>query len=253
MGFREDAPGFFAALTETFRCADLAHLLNEERQSALLSLADFLMEENAKYNLTAITDRDGILLRHFADSATLARHLAPGARLLDVGCGAGFPSLVLAILRPDLSVTALDSTEKRVRYVNSAAAHLSLSNIRAITLRAEDGAKSGSAHGMRERFDVVTARAVARLPILAELCLPYVRCGGFFLAMKGKGAEEEVAESLFAIRTLGGELVPTEDEVLTGSSGETMTRRTVAVRKVSPTPAAYPRHFSQISKKPLVK
>jgi 16S rRNA (guanine527-N7)-methyltransferase len=173
--------------------------------------------------------------------------LQEGASLLDVGCGAGFPSLVLAILRPDLSITALDSTEKRVRYVASAAALLGLVNLKAVCMRAEDGAKGE----LRESFDAVTARAVARLPILTELCIPYVKLGGVFLAMKGSGGDLELAEAERAIALLGGRVVCMYESHLSNGLGEELTRTVAEIKKVAHTPALYPRHFSKISKKPL--
>lgn len=239
--------GFISELRRVFSLCGIGELLSEEAESRLFRLSEYLVSENEKYNLTAVTDCPGIILRHLADSASLSPLLREGASLLDVGCGAGFPSLVLAILRPDLRVSALDATEKRVRYVASAAELLGLSNLTAICLRAEDGARGE----MRESFDFVTARAVARLPILAELCLPYVRVGGSFLAMKGSGGELELSEAGKAISVLGGKIEQVRESTLSDGQGETLTRMIAEIRKISHTPALYPRHFSKISKKPL--
>lgn len=240
---------FLPLLLRVFQNCGLERYLDGERAERLAELAEHLVLENEKYNLTAVTDPEGIALRHFADSAAILPLLPGQISVLDVGCGAGFPSLVLALLRPDLSVTALDATEKRVRYVADTAARLGISNLTAVCMRAEDGAKTGAP--LRESFDFVTARAVARLPILAELCLPFVRVGGRFLAMKGSSAEVEVAEAVRAIPTLGGKLVSVKEERLASGYGTEITRATVEILKVTPTPAAYPRHFSRISKKPL--
>lgn len=242
-----DRNAFISELRRIFSLCGLGELLGEDVESRLFTLSEYLVSENEKYNLTAVTDQSGIILRHLADSASLSSLLTGGASLLDVGCGAGFPSLVLAILRPDLSVTALDATEKRVRYVASAAELLGLSNLTALCLRAEDGAKGN----LRESFDFVTARAVARLPILSELCLPYVKMGGAFLAMKGSGGELELSEAGSAISVLGGKTVCMHGTTLTDGLGETLTRTVAEIRKISHTPALYPRHFSRISKKPL--
>ena len=239
--------GFTSELRRVFALCGLDGLLDELAESRLFRLAEYLVSENEKYNLTAVVDQDGIILRHFADSAALASSLAKGTKLLDVGCGAGFPSLVLAILRPDLSVTALDATEKRVRYVAAAAELLGLENLRAVCMRAEDGAKGE----LRESFDYVTARAVARLPILAELCIPYVRLGGEFLAMKGSEGELELSEAAHAVSLLGGKVLALQESTLSNGRNEPLTRKIAKIRKVSHTPMLYPRHFSKISKKPL--
>lgn len=240
---------FVPALCRVFDRLGLGAYLADGRAERLASLADYLVTENEKYNLTAVTDEAGIILKHFADSAAPIPLLPEGARLVDVGCGAGFPSLVLALLRPDLRVTALDATEKRIRYVAAAASRIGASNLDAVCMRAEDGARAGGE--LRESFDVAVARAVARLPVLCELCLPFVRVGGIFLAMKGSGAAAELEESKRAIPTLGGRLVSAAEEALDNGEGMTITRTSIVISKTAPTPAAYPRHFSKISKKPL--
>lgn len=240
---------FVPLLYRTFEACGLGHHLTRERAEKLAFLAQYLVSENEKYNLTAVTDEREIILKHYADSAAPASLFPKGARVLDVGCGAGFPSLVLALVRPDLRITALDATEKRVRYVAAAAQQLGLTNLETVCMRAEDGARPGAP--MRESFDTVTARAVARLPILCELCLPFVRVGGSFIAMKGSGGVAETEEAGSAISVLGGKLISAREEVLDDGQGGQMTRTTVQILKASPTPAAYPRHYSKISKKPL--
>lgn len=242
-----DEKSFTSALTRTFGDNGLGGMLNRERTELFYKLTVRLIEENEKYNLTAITDPDKIILNHYADCATLAARLPKGAKVVDVGCGAGFPTLPVAILRPDVKITALDSTAKRVNYVAESARLLGLDNVEALAMRAEDGAKKPE---LRERFDVATARAVAEMRTLTELCLGYVRVGGSFIAMKGKNAEFELAGAKRAIAIMGGGAPSTETVRLVGM-GEELSHPLIIVPKKSKTPTEYPRPFAKISKKPL--
>lgn len=237
---------FISALGATFEKCGLGGLLDGEKSVAFFRLYTRLSEENKKYNLTAVTDEAGVILKHFADSASCARYLPKGASLLDVGCGAGFPSLPLAIVRPDLAITALDATAKRVKYVTDTAALLSLTNVTGVTARAEEYAKVP----MREAFDCVTARAVANLRALSELCLPFVRVGGLFLSMKATGAREELEDARRAIGMLGAKVEKVEDFTLS-DGGEELSRTAILIRKAKPTDATYPRPWAKILKKPL--
>ncbi len=243
---REEYTAFLEELSAVFAENGLRDLLTEEACDRFYRLTAHMLAENEHYNLTAIKDRAGIILRHYADSLLCARYLAPGTRLLDVGCGAGFPTLPLAICRPDLHITALDATEKRVRYVAGCATLLGLSNVETVTARAEEYAKGPA----RESFDCVTARAVAELRTLAELCIPCVRQGGLFLAMKAKNAEEELAAAAPGIGTLGCRLTKKENITLCGG-GESLTRTALLFTKNKPTPEAYPRPYARMLKKPL--
>ena len=238
---------FKAELSKTFKANGLGQLLNAERSEKFLTLTKRLLEENEKYNLTAITEPKKIILNHYADCATLALRLPKGASVIDVGCGAGFPSIPLAIVRDDLKIFAIDSTAKRVNYVSKTAELLGLKNLTAEVMRAEDGAKMPE---YRESFDFATARAVANLRVLTELCLPYVKLGGAMIAMKGKNAEYELSESKKAIAILGGKGAKIENITLK-SSDEDATHPLVIIEKKAKTPSAYPRPFAQISKKPL--
>ena len=238
---------FLAELRSVFERNGLSRLLNEEKCGKFLSLTERMLEENEKYNLTAITDTDKIILNHYADCAALAEVLPSGASVCDVGCGAGFPTLPIAILREDITVLGIDSTAKRIAYVNETARLLELKNVRAVAMRAEEGGKNSL---YREKFDVATARAVANLQILSELCLPYVKVGGAFLAMKGRGAAEELRSAALAIGALGGADISTKEIELCGKE-EVLSHPLITVRKVKKTPGIYPRPYAKILKKPL--
>ena len=238
---------FKAELSRVFKENGLGSLLNIEKSDAFYKLTVRMLEENEKYNLTAITDPSKIILNHYADCATLAARLKKSATIIDVGCGAGFPTLPLAIVRPDLKITAMDSTAKRVNYVAETAQMLGLDNVVAVTMRAEDGGKSPD---YRERFDYATARAVAEMRVLAELALPFVKVGGQMVAMKGKNAEFELSSAKKAIATLGGRNTACDTVTLKGS-GEVLTHPLIIIDKKEKTPVTYPRPFAQISKKPL--
>lgn len=234
-------------LTRVFGDNGLSSLLNRDKVDMLYRMTVRLLEENEKYNLTAITDVDKIILNHYADCATLAKYLPRGARLADIGCGAGFPTLPVAILRPDVTITAIDSTAKRVNYVNDTAHMLGLTNVTAIAMRAEDGALSGE---YREKYDVVTARAVAELRVLAELCLGYARVGGKFIAMKGKNAEYELSGAKRAITIMGGRGYELVNIKLSGGY-EVLEHPLIIIDKKEKTPGSYPRAYAKISKSPL--
>ena len=238
---------FKAELSRVFKENGLASLLSMEKSEKFLMLTKRMLTENEKYNLTAITDPSKIILNHYADCATLAARLPKGAKIIDVGCGAGFPTLPLAIVREDVEILAMDSTAKRIAYVEESAKLLGLTNVKAVAMRAEDGAVKPE---YREKFDFATARAVAELRILCELCLPYVKVGGQMIAMKGKNAEFELSNSKKAMAILGAKGVKVEDIKLTNGSEE-LTHPLIIIDKKSKTPDAYPRPFAKISKKPL--
>lgn len=242
-----DEKKFISRLNKVFDTNGLGDMLNIERSEKLLHLTKRMLEENEKYNLTAITDPDKIILNHYADCASLAAILPKGASVADIGCGAGFPTLPMAILRDDISITAIDSTLKRTEYVKQSAELLGLTNVRTVNMRAEDGGKDAA---FRERFDIATARAVAEMRVLCELCLPYVKLGGSFIAMKGRNAEHELSGAKKAIAILGGK--KTKIETVSLSDGtEELTHPMIIIKKAARTPAAYPRPYAQISKKPL--
>ncbi len=239
---------FYSLLTKTFSDNGLGSMLNKEVSEKFYRLTVRMLEENEKYNLTAITEPEKIILNHYADCAVLAKRLKKNAKVIDVGCGAGFPTLPVAILRDDVTILAVDSTAKRINYVNETAEMLGLSGVTAVAMRAEDGGKDPE---YREKFDYATARAVAEMRVLSELCLPYVKLGGEFIAMKGKNAEFELTAAKKAIATLGGRNTKVEEVKLTDTHGEVFSHPLISVEKKEKTPIAYPRVFAQISKKPL--
>ena len=204
-------------------------------------LTALLLEANQTMNLTAIREPGEICLKHYADCLKLAAMLPTegstlAGALLDVGCGGGFPTLPLAIVRPDLRFTALDSTGKKLRFVERCATELSLP-VKTLHARAEE---AGHDPAYRERFELVTARAVARLTQLCEWCLPFVRPDGIFLAMKGGSGDEELAEAGDRIISLGGKV----EDVSRFLLGD-MERTIIRIRKVSPTPAGYPKRHGK--------
>ena len=204
---------------------------------------ELLEETNAVMNLTAIRGEQDTARLHFLDCGALVRFLPEGCvSLCDVGSGAGFPGLVLKILRPELRLTMLDSLQKRVAFQRRTADALGLENVACIAGRAEEET------ALRESFDAVTSRAVARLGMLCELCLPLVKPGGVFLAMKGPDPEEELAEAARAIRLLGGGEPRVERYAIPGTDAE---HTAVLIPKLRPTPAAYPRRFAVMKKTPL--
>ena len=222
------------------------NLINEENAMRLEALSNHMLEVNKTLNLTAIKDEDGVILKHLIDSTAIIPFIPENANLCDIGCGGGFPSLVIAILRPDVSVFSVDSVSKKVAYVESTAKLLGLTNESVSNERAEVLGQGDK----REKFDIVTARAVGRLNLISELCLPLVKVGGSFLAMKSLSTDEELEEAKKAIELLGGKVEKVFSYTLTDGN-ETIDRSIVVIKKVKNTPPKYPRNNSQIAKKPL--
>lgn len=232
-------------LTQGF--AQLELTVPDGAANQLCRYAELLVEQNKVMNLTAITQPEDIARLHFLDSAALLPLLGDtaGKRLIDVGTGAGFPGLVLKILRPELEVTLLDSLGKRVDWLDRVAQELGLTGVTCIHARAEEQAL---VKGWRDSFDFATARAVADLRLLSELCLPYVKVGGAFLSMKSVDSDEELDRAAHAMKLLGGRLEELRDCPIPGCD---VVHRVAVIRKVAPTLKGYPRRWAKIQKDPL--
>lgn len=227
-------------------CAEFGVELDEKKIKKLNLYGNLLLEWNEKINLTAITEPEAVLYKHFYDCILFLKHidLPKGASLIDVGTGAGFPGLVLKIVRPDIEVVLLDSLNKRLVFLNEVINLLGLEGIKTVHMRAEEAGKSKQ---YRESFDFATARAVASLPVLLEYCLPLVKKGGAFVSMKGPSAKEEAELCAKAQEILGAAKPNIICETLTGNEQ----RAFVIFKKISQTPPKYPRKPSDISKQPL--
>ena len=205
--------------------------------------AELLIEWNEKINLTAITDAQGISIKHFLDSLLMLNFfdIPENAKVIDVGTGAGFPGIPLKLYRNDIELTLLDSLNKRINFLDTVCDALEI-DAEYIHARAEDGGRQAD---LREKFDVATARAVANLPVLCEYCLPYVKVGGVFAALKGPNEDIESAKT--AISLLGGEILSINNYFIPNGDP----RMLILIKKISQTPTKYPRNSGQISKKSL--
>ena len=216
-------------------------LLTEDQLDTFERFGQLLLEKNQVMNLTAITEPEKVAELHFFDSLALLNAADfKGKRVIDVGCGAGFPGVPLKIAEPTIELTLLDSLGKRMDWLREILPELGL-DASVVTARAEEFVST-----CRERFDLAVSRAVARLNVLCELCLPYVQVGGCFLAMKGQLADVELEEAKKAISILGGTV-----ERVYAYDVENAVHRAVVIRKEKPTPAKYPRAFAKIKKAPL--
>ena len=215
---------------------------NPERAAAFNRYAEMLRERNEKINLTAITEPEDVKIKHFLDSCSAAELLPGGASVLDIGSGAGFPGLPLKIVRPDLTVTLLDSVNKKVAFVSDVVAELKLSGVTAVHARIEDFPHKGE-------YDAVVSRAVAELSTLAEYALPFVKIGGAFIAYKSEKAESEAEAAASAITLLGGRIREIREAFVAAG----LTRKLIIIDKIAPTPPKYPRGKNLPRLKPLGK
>ena len=221
--------------------------LTEVQYEQFIKYMRLLQEWNEKINLTAITEDEEVIKKHFIDciKAFKSDAIKNARNIIDVGTGAGVPGLPIAIMNPNVEVTLLDSLNKRINYLNIVVRELGLKNVTTIHSRAEDGARKQE---LREKFDVATSRAVANMAVLSEFCMPYVRKGGYFVALKGPSIDEELKNAGNAIKTLGGEL----KGIIEVSIEETdLKHNIVEVEKIKPCPQTYPRKAGTITKKPL--
>lgn len=222
--------------------------LTDSQLEAFMAYKSLLKEQNEKMNLTAITGDEEIIRKHFADSLSLFAldiESLENAKVIDIGTGAGFPGIPLKIASPAMELTLLDSLKKRCAFLELCVQSLNLENVRILAERAEDAGKNSE---LRESYDFAVSRAVAPMTVLLEYCLPFVRVGGYFLAMKGPAVFEEADSCENALKTLGGQLA----EIKNVSLGGGAERYIAVVRKISETPKKYPRKAGKAAKSPIL-
>ncbi len=229
------------------KCLSQLNIGISNEQIALFNMYyDLLVFWNKKFNLTSITDREEVFIKHFADSIALIKYADPsGKYLIDVGSGAGFPGVPIKIMCDTCNVVLLDSLSKRIGFLNEIIRELSLTDIIAVHGRAEDVSRDRS---FREKFDFVTSRAVANLSTLSEYCLPFVRCGGYFVSYKSDNIDDELNESSNAINVVGGKIKNVNKFCIPGTD---YGRSLIFIEKIKNTPAIYPRKAGVPSRKPL--
>ena len=227
-------------------CLEFGVEITEDIKNKLNTYGNLLLEWNEKINLTAIKEPEAVLYKHFYDCILFLKHnnLPENSTLIDVGTGAGFPGMVLKIVRPDLEITLLDSLNKRLVFLNEVITALNLKGIKTVHIRAEEAGKSKQ---HREKYDFATARAVASFPVLLEYCTPLIKKNGVFVGMKGPSVSEEVALCTNALKVLG----LSEPKIICENLRDDEQRAFVIVKKISQTPPKYPRKPADISKQPL--
>ena len=206
---------------------------------------ELLLEWNEKINLTAITNEDDMILKHFIDSLTIKKYMSENEKIIDIGTGAGFPGIPLAIMNKNNEITLMDSLNKRIVFLNDVINKLKLTNVKAIHSRAEELARNKT---YREKYDIAVSRAVANLSTLVEYMLPFVSVGGKCICMKGPNIEEELKNAKNAIKELGGEIIKIENFKLPESDNE---RNIVIIKKIKETSSKYPRKSGTPSKEPI--
>jgi len=218
--------------------------ITEKQLEQFMKYQELLIDWNTKINLTAITEPEEIIKKHFCDSLSSLSFIKKGAKLADIGTGAGFPGIPLAIMRPDVDVLLIDSLNKRIKFLDTVISELGLENVNTIHLRAEEGGRNK----LRDSFDIATARAVASLNVLCEYCLPYVKPGGMFLSYKGENVAQELLDAKNAI----GKLSAREDGIFIYEIPDSDIKHSIVkIAKNGKTPKEYPRISAKISKAPL--
>ncbi|MBX4267041.1 16S rRNA (guanine(527)-N(7))-methyltransferase RsmG [Clostridium estertheticum] len=220
---------------------------DQDKYDQFMLYKDLIKEWNEKINLTAIKEDEAIVQKHFIDSMKVFKfdQLKNAKNVIDIGTGGGFPGIPMKIIKPEVNIVLLDSLNKRIIFLNEVINRLDLKNIKAIHGRAEDFAQEKQ---YREKFDVAVSRAVANLTVLSEYCIPYVKVGGYFVAMKGPAVEEEIKLSKNAIRMLGGQIEHIEKVQIEGSD---LNHNLVIIKKISQTHKKYPRKAGMVAKVPL--
>ncbi len=226
-------------------CNDFGLLLDNTAIERLNAYGNMLVEWNEKMNLTAITEPEEVLYKHFLDCLLFFKNVdvKQNAKVIDVGTGAGFPGLVLKIARPDIQLTLMDGLNKRLTFLNAVLEELNL-QAQTVHMRAEDGGKNAV---YREKYDIACARAVANLPVLCEYCIPFVKVGGQFVAMKGSSAQEELDAATNAFKILGCQ----KPKIICENLRENEARAFIVAKKISQTPPKYPRMGGKIAKSAL--
>ncbi len=221
--------------------------IKPHQEESLNKYEKMMLEMNEVMNLTAITEHEEVQEKHFLDSITLisSGKLKEGCTLIDIGAGAGFPSVPVKIVREDIKLTMLDSLNKRINCLNDVIEKVGLNDAKALHFRAEEGGKQKD---LREKFDIATARAVADLAVLSEYAIPFVKTGGYFVAMKGSTPEEEINGAKKAIKEMGAQIEEVKEIYLPSGIKHCL----VIIKKIAPTPSKYPRKAGKPSKEPIV-
>lgn len=226
-------------------CKDVGLEFDEEKYDKFIKYKDILKSWNKKINLTTIVEDEDIIKKHFIDCIKIFKFspLRDISNVIDIGTGAGFPGIPMKIVNPQINVVLLDSLNKRINFLNQVISDIQLNNIKCIHGRAEDFSKDIK---YREKFDAAVSRAVANLSVLSEFCIPYIKLGGYFVAMKGPSVDDEIKESKKAISILGGKI-----ENIVKIENDDLNHNLVVIKKVKKTPNIYPRRAGIVSKKPL--
>lgn len=228
-------------------CSDVGLSMDKETYEKFINYKDLIKFWNEKINLTAITEDEQIIKKHFIDCIKIFKFspLKEAKSIIDVGTGAGFPGIPIKIVKPDVNMILLDSLNKRINFLNEVVNKINLKDITTIHGRAEDFSRKSE---YREKCDASVSRAVANLAVLSELCIPYVRVGGYFVAMKGPSVEDEIKEGKNAVSILGGKI---EDVINIEIEGSDLNHNLVIIKKVKETPKTYPRKAGTAAKNPL--